>query len=85
MKLGSDGGFGAPYIAQEDIKKCECCGVITDTRMGVCFDCAECEAVIATGLDMYDNPIPLIPHQSTHMAKVRYILLRAKKMFLDKI
>jgi len=36
---------------------CRFCGKLTDTRMGGCFDCAEAEAIIDEGLDMYDKGI----------------------------
>lgn len=39
-----------------DIKmKCKICNHNKELRMGVCFDCAEAEAIISEGLDMYDK------------------------------
>jgi hypothetical protein len=35
--------------------KCKCCGSISDTRGGYCFNCADAESIITTGLDMYDK------------------------------
>ena len=39
--------------------KCEICkrkGISqNDIRMGVCWDCAQAESIIADGLDMYDT------------------------------
>ena len=37
--------------------QCKFCGKESDLRMGGCFDCAEAEAIIAEGLDMYDKGI----------------------------
>jgi len=34
---------------------CKFCGKSGETREGGCFDCAEAEAIIAQGLDMYDK------------------------------
>ncbi len=62
------------YISQPKPGFCACCGFRRDTRVGICFDCAECESVIAEGLDMHDKPIPKLKGFSSHMAKVRYIL-----------
>jgi hypothetical protein len=35
--------------------KCEFCGQQKDLRLGGCFDCANAEAIIDEGLDMYDK------------------------------
>ena len=60
---------------------CGCCGYRSDTRIGFCFDCVECESVISEGLDMYDKPISKLKGYSTHMSKLRFILekYRVKK------
>ena len=80
MKIGSDGGIGAPYIINppED-KKCKCCGQMAELRMGICWDCAECESVIETGEDMYDKPIPKIENYSNAMSKLQYIIKRFRE------
>lgn len=56
--------------------ECKCCGAILDTRMGYCFDCVECESVIANGLDMYDKKIPKQVGMSNAMSKLKYILTK---------
>lgn len=39
-----------------DIKmECKICSHNKELRMEVCFDCAEAEAIISEGLDMYDK------------------------------
>lgn len=42
--------------------------------MGFCFECADCESVIETGLDMWDNEIPKVDGFSDSMSKLHYIL-----------
>ena len=37
--------------------ECGICKRTTETRLGVCFDCAEAESIIKEGLDMYDKGI----------------------------
>lgn len=55
--------------------KCKCCErTINNARMGICFDCASCESVIAEGLDMFDEPIQKVEGYSSHMAKLKYVL-----------
>ena len=44
-------------IKPEQPKMCMCCGRQLPLRLGYCFDCAEFESLIITGLDMYDNPV----------------------------
>jgi len=56
------------------MEKCKCCNRKEDLRMGFCFDCAECESVIADGLDMYDNEIQKQEGMSTAMSRLQYIL-----------
>jgi len=39
---------------------CKICGKdrgANNTRMGVCFDCAEAESIILNGTDMYENKV----------------------------
>jgi ribosome-binding protein aMBF1 (putative translation factor) len=58
--------------------KCEICGTIVGLngcRMGVCFDCAEAESVIADGTDMRDNKVAETPKE-----KLKYILSRAGRL-----
>lgn len=55
-------------------QECKCCGKVSDTRMGYCFDCVECESVILNGLDMYDEEIPKLEGMSHSMSKLKYIL-----------
>ena len=47
-----------------------------DTRIGVCFTCAESESIVADGTDMYDEPIKPVEGYSPAMAKVRAILVK---------
>lgn len=54
--------------------ECKCCGRVTDTRMGYCYDCVECESVIEEGVDMYDKEIPRLKGTSLSMSKLKYIL-----------
>ena len=54
--------------------QCKCCGQESDTRMGFCFDCVECEAVIVEGLTMFDEEIPKLEGASQAMSKLKYIL-----------
>ena len=35
--------------------KCKTCNLEKELRMEICFNCAEAESIIATGLDMYDR------------------------------
>jgi hypothetical protein len=60
------------------IGQCKCCGESKDLILGFCFDCAECESVLAEGLDMYDNSIPIYDGFSSHMNKLHYILVKFK-------
>lgn len=39
------------------IGKCKFCGQNLDLRFGGCFDCAEAESIIDSGLDMWDKGI----------------------------
>lgn len=39
------------------MQTCKCCERLTDTRYGVCFDCANFESLIEEKKDMYDQPI----------------------------
>lgn len=36
-----------------NVSRCKICKKIQDTRLGVCFDCAECESIIVDGTDMH--------------------------------
>jgi len=53
---------------------CSCCEKNSELRMGVCFDCAECESVIGTGLDMREKDIPKLEGFSSSMARLKYVL-----------
>lgn len=35
--------------------KCSCCGRKEDLRLGWCFECANSQAMLIDGKDMYDN------------------------------
>ena len=35
--------------------RCVCCGVKNDLRFDFCFGCADAQAIIGTGKDMYDR------------------------------
>lgn len=37
--------------------ECKICKKEAETRYGVCFNCAEAESIIGTGVDMYDGGI----------------------------
>lgn len=37
--------------------ECKICNKTKDTRMGVCFQCAEAESIISDGKDMYEKGI----------------------------
>jgi hypothetical protein len=54
--------------------KCKCCGRTQDLRLGVCFDCADAESVIAEGTDMYDNEVHKQEGMSTALSRLQYIL-----------
>jgi hypothetical protein len=55
-------------------QQCKCCGKSEDTRMGFCWDCVECESVIYSGEDMYDNAPPKLEGMSQAMSTLKYIL-----------
>lgn len=42
-------------ITGEPGRGCKVCGRPDETRMGVCWKCAEAESIIAEGKDMYDK------------------------------
>jgi hypothetical protein len=44
--------------------------------MGYCFDCVECESIIADGVDMYDKEIPKLEGMSKTMSRLKYILAK---------
>ena len=60
------------------IGQCKCCGHNTDLRLGFCWECAECESVIADETDMREKEIPTYEGFSKHMNKLHYILTRFK-------
>jgi predicted ATP-dependent serine protease len=60
------------------IANCQCCGKSSDTRLGFCFDCVECESVLVEGLDMNDNEIEKYPGLTNSMNKLKYILKKFK-------
>jgi hypothetical protein len=39
------------------MSECRVCEEDRELRLGVCFDCAEFESLIADGTDMRDNPV----------------------------
>ena len=53
---------------------CKCCGRNLDSRLGICFDCANAESIIIDGVDMYDTEIPKQEGLSTALSKVQHIL-----------
>jgi len=57
---------------------CKCCEQPKDLRLGVCFDCADAESVIADGVDMWDEEIPKLDGMSIHLSKLKYILKKFK-------
>ncbi len=59
--------------------KCIVCNRETgrnNSREQVCWDCCECESVIADGVDMSDNPIPQKLFGSSAINTLQYILKR---------
>lgn len=56
--------------------ECKCCGRVADLRMGFCWECVECESVIASGVDMYDKAPPKLEGMSQTMSNLKYILDR---------
>lgn len=62
------------------MNSCKCCGRKEELRFGFCFDCAECESVIAFGTDMYNKAIPILPGMSTSMSKLYYVLSKFSKV-----
>lgn len=65
---------------------CNCCKRQKDLRIGICFDCADCESIIEEGLSMYEKEPAKIEGYSTSMAKLRYILEKFKVVtFENKI
>ena len=41
------------HVVRQRIDVCVMCGKERDLRMGWCWDCAEAQNILATGLDMY--------------------------------
>ena len=37
------------------LMECKICKNKKELRLGICFDCADAESIIAEGLDMYDK------------------------------
>ncbi len=58
--------------------ECKCCERNIETRLGICFDCANCESVINDGTDMFDGEIENIDGYTLSMAKLKYVLNRFK-------
>lgn len=54
--------------------KCNCCEQEKELRLGICFDCADAENIIESGINMYDEKIPSMKGYSDSMAKLKYIL-----------
>jgi len=52
-----------------------------DVRMGVCWDCAEAEEIIANGVDMYDKGPDgdVKKPASTSMDKLRFLIKKGWK------
>ena len=61
-------------------KFCKCCERNVsnqDTRLDICWDCAESESIIADGTDMYDKIIvkdESLEDYSIHLSKLKTIL-----------
>lgn len=62
------------HITDKTMAQCKCCEREKELRFGFCFDCAECESVIETNLDMWDNEITKVEGFSDGMSKLFYIL-----------
>lgn len=60
--------------------QCKCCQREKELRMGFCFECADCESVIETGLDMWDREVPKVDGFSDSMSKLHYILKKYGKI-----
>ena len=61
-------------------KECTVCKQNKDLRLGVCWECAEAESIIAEGLDMWehgpeDGPEPA----KTAMDKLKYLIEKGWK------
>jgi len=70
----SEGASGSPCSTIEFTdgcpgRGCQICGDPVETRFGGCFQCADAEAVIATGADMHDKKVAETPRE-----KLRYVL-----------
>jgi hypothetical protein len=53
--------------------QCKCCEREMELRMGFCFDCADAESVIVTGVNMWDEDVKQ-EGMSTALSKLKYIL-----------
>jgi hypothetical protein len=54
---------------------CKICNKSSDTRLGVCFTCAEAESIIATGVDMFDSGPKNSPEEAkTAMEKLKFLV-----------
>ena len=54
-KVGFSKMSDGTYYAGEQMGQCQFCGYIGDTRESFCFGCADAQAIIANGTDMYDR------------------------------
>ena len=61
-------------ITGEPGRMCTVCGGNKETRMGVCWECAEAESIIADGTDMYDKG-----NAKTAMEKLKMLIARGWK------
>lgn len=46
---------GSTYYSGEQYGQCRICGEFADVREQFCFPCADAQAIIGTGSDMYDR------------------------------
>jgi len=59
---------------------CKVCNQQVETRLGVCFSCAEAESIIADGTDMYDQtPMGQDVPATTAMDKLKFLVEKGWK------
>ena len=74
-----NGQLGRLLGKEECFMKCSICKTevgINGIRLGVCWNCAEAESIIAEGLDMHDQSLHGNKPAKTPMEKVQLLLAR---------
>lgn len=54
--------------------QCKCCKREKELRMGFCFDCVDSESIIESGIDMWDDEVPVKEELTSGMSKLQHIL-----------